>query len=456
MDRPSRDAAAPHWSARLPFYFGWVIIGIAFLTMAVSVTTRTAFSLLLPPLIGEFGWERGLVAGAFSFGFLAFAAISPFVGRLMDRRGPRPIIQAGALLMAAGLLLAPLLATPWQLYLTLGLLVGIGVNLMSFTAQSLYLPNWFVRRRGLAISIAFSGTGVGAILLLPALQSVIAEHGWRTACWALALLVVTVIAPLNLLVRKRPEELGLHPDGAAGPGTPAGRRHAANVVDPAWASVDWTLARAARTARFWWIVLGYVCALFAWYLVQVHQTQYLVEVGFSPMLAGWALGLVSAVAIPGQIGLGALSDRIGREWVWSAGCLGFVIAYLALLALEAGASLPLLVVVVVAQGLLGYALPAVMGPIVAEIFEGPHYGAIFGTITMALITGGAAGPFVAGIIHDATGSYRLAFLIAIACSLVSAAAVWMAAPRRVRVVPGRLRREFSAAPAAGRSPPADP
>ncbi|MBV8455405.1 MAG: MFS transporter [Acetobacteraceae bacterium] len=125
--------------------------------MAIGVTVRTAFSLLMPPLIGEFGWDRGLVAGAFSFGFLVSAALSPLVGRVMDRHGPRIVIEGGVCLMVVGLLLSPAVEKPWQLYATLGVLVGSGANLVSFTAQSLYLPNWFVRHRGLAISIAFSG-----------------------------------------------------------------------------------------------------------------------------------------------------------------------------------------------------------------------------------------------------------------------------------------------------------
>jgi MFS family permease len=81
-----------------------------------------------------------------------------------------------------------------------------------------------------------------------------------------------------------------------------------------------------------------------------------------------------------------------------------------------------------------------MGPIVAEIFEGPHYGSIFGTVTVALIGGGAAGPWIAGVIHDATGSYRIVFLLAAMCCVVSAAAIWIASPRKVRVVPGRTGR----------------
>jgi MFS family permease len=405
-----------HWSSYLPFYFGWLIVAVAFVTMAIGVTARTAFSLLLPPLIDEFGWDRGLAAGAFSFGFLVSAILSPIAGRVMDARGPRIVILTGALLLAAGLLLAPITERPWHLYATLGVLVGGGANLMTYTTHSQFLPNWFVRRRGLAISIAFSGVGVGAITLLPWLQSIIETEGWRASCWTMGLLAICVVAPLNLLVRKKPEDVGMLPDGAAPMGAAAGAR-GANVLDLGWASIEWTLARAISTSRFWWIVLGYFCALVAWYAVQVHQTKYLIEIGFKPLTAAWALGFVSVVAIPGQIVLGALSDRVGREFP----------------------SNTLLYLMVVAQGFLGYALTSVMGPIVAEIFEGPHYGSIFGTITVALIGGGAAGPWMTGVIHDITGSYRLAFVVAIVCCIVSATAIWRAAPRKVRPVPGRSR-----------------
>jgi MFS family permease len=172
-----------HWSSRLPFYYGWLIVCIGFVTMGVGVTARMAFSLLMPPLIDEFGWQRGLAAGAFSFGFLVSAVLSPIVGRVMDARGPRVVILTGVLLMTAGLLLAPSIERPWHLYATLGVLVSAGANMMTYTAHSQFLPNWFVRRRALAISIAFSGVGVGALVLLPWLQSIIVTSGWRASCW---------------------------------------------------------------------------------------------------------------------------------------------------------------------------------------------------------------------------------------------------------------------------------
>jgi MFS family permease len=424
---------------RLSFFYGWVIVAVAFVTIALGVTARTAFSLMFPPIIGEFGWDRGLVAGAFSFGFLVSALCSPLVGRVMDRRGPRFVIELGVLLMAGGLLAATQINTPWQLYATLGVLVGAGANCMTFTVQSQYLPNWFVRRRALAISIAFAGAGLGAILILPWLQTIISHDGWRASCLTLGVLTLVVLMPINLLVYKRPSDLGLHPDGDCVIGNARVQR-ASNIVDGSWAATEWTTRRALRTGRFWWLALGYFCGGFVWYAVQVHQTKYLVEVGFSPTQAAWALGLVAGVAVPGQIVLGAISDRIGREIVWTIACSGFAICYAALLALAGIRSQSLFYLMILSQGMLGYALTAIMGPIAAEIFEGPHFGAIFGIISLPLIGGGAAGPLVAGVLHDTTGSYNSSFVISILLCIVSAAAIWLAAPRRVRLVAGRAAR----------------
>ncbi len=424
---------------RLPFYYGWIVVAVVFVTMGICVNARTAFSLLFPPILAEFGWERGVTAGAFSFGFVVSGVLSPLLGRLMDRRGPRVVMEVGVALTAAGLLLAPWAHEPWHVYATLGMLVGAGTTFTGYTGQALFLPSWFVRRRGLAMSIAFAGVGAGSIVMLPAVQRIIEQAGWRTACTVLGIVAIVVLMPLNLLLRRRPEDLGLAPDGDAA--TPAGAAAArrVNVVDAQWAAIDWTLARAMRTARFWWIAFAFFGALFSWYAVQVHQTKYLLEVGFDARDGAWALGVVSLAGVPGQIALGWLSDRIGREVVWAIGSLGFVITYLALLALAAYPSVALLYLMVIAQGLLGYGVTSVLGAIPAEIFEGKHYGPIFGTLMVWALAGGAIGPWLTGVIHDHTGSYTIAFWIAIALSTLSAFAVWRAAPSGVRVVAGRVR-----------------
>jgi MFS family permease len=424
---------------RLPFFYGWIIIAVTFVTMAIGVNVRTAFSLLFPPILGEFSWERGVTAGAFSFGFVVSAIVSPLIGRLMDRFGPRSVMELGVALMSGGLFLAPLTKEPWHLYLTIGVLVGSGSICLGYSGQSLFLPNWFIRRRGLAIGLAFAGVGIGSMTLLPWVQLMIDRSGWRTACIAMGLLVLIVLAPINLFLRKRPEDMGLLPDGDAAPSA-SSPKPVSNVVDAAWTNIDWTLARALHTARFWWIAIGYSGGLYIWYAVQVHQTKYLLDIGFSPSVAVWALGAVSLLGIPGQILLGHVSDQVGREWIWSASCAGFAICFAALMALSQVQAMLLVYVMVFAQGALGYGLTSIMGAVVAEIFQGRHYGSIFGTIMVVALAGGAAGPWVTGVLHDLTGSYTLAFAIGICVSALSALAIWQAAPRKVRSVAGKLHR----------------
>ncbi len=168
--------------------------------------------------------------------------------------------------------------------------------------------------------------------VLPWVQVMIEQTGWRTACTAVGLVVLVVLVPINLLLRKRPQDMGLLPDGDQALTSSA--KHVSNVVDPVWASIDWTLARAIRTARFWWLALGLFGGLYAWYAVQVHQTKYLLDIGFTPGVAAWALGMVSLFGVPGQIFLGHLSDRIGREWIWTVSGVGFAICFASLIALE--------------------------------------------------------------------------------------------------------------------------
>jgi MFS family permease len=198
------------------------------------------------------------------------------------------------------------------------------------------------------------------------------------------------------------------------------------------------LSRALRTARFWWIAVGYFCGLYIWYAVQVHQTKFLLDIGFSSGVGVWALGVVSLLGIPGQIYLGHLSDRIGRESVWAISCGGFAVCFAALIALKYFPILPLVYLMVLTQGALGYGLTSVMGPVVLEIFQGKHYGSIFGTIMLTALAGGAAGPWVTGILFDRSGSYTVAFAACIVVSVLSAVAIWQASPGKVRAVAGKM------------------
>lgn len=442
--RGSEPDAGP--STGLPFYYGWVVVAVAFVTMGIGVNTRTAFSLLFPEILKEFGWPRAQTAGIFSAGFVSTALYSPLVGVTMDRFGPRIVIPCGALLVAGGLVLSTWVTAPWELYVTLGMLVVGASVVFSYIGHSMFVPNWFYARRGLAIGIAFSGVGVGSIVLFPAVQWVIDTSGWRTACWGLAGLLVAVVLPLNAIFQRRhPSDLGLAVDGGrAGDGEKQRHAEAAAVVDARWAATDWTLGRAAMTSRFWWLSGAYFCGLFGWYAVQVHQTKYLLEIGISPELAAFALGLVGLTGIVGQIGLGHVSDRLGREWVWSLASGGFALCYVLLLLLAAVPHPALVFLMVGAQGLLGYAMASVYGVMPAELFQGRSYGTVFGVISFFACLGAGAGPWVAGALQDATGSYEPAFWVALAVSLLSVGLVWLAAPRKVRLVSGQVARRRAA------------
>ncbi|HUJ75951.1 MAG TPA: MFS transporter, partial [bacterium] len=170
-------------------------------------------------------------------------------------------------------------------------------------------------------------------------------------------------------------------------------------------------------------------------LVQVHQTKYLVEIGMSPAAASFALGFVGLGGIVGQIGLGHLSDSIGREWAWTLAGLGYMLCYALLLLLRAYPWPVLMYAMVASQGMLGYGLASVYGAIPAEIFHGRAYASIFGSINMTAALGAGAGPWVAGLSQDLLGSYTPAFWLALAVSALSILSIWMAAPRR-----GGLRR----------------
>lgn len=143
------------------------MVAAAFATMGVGANVRTGFSLLFPPLLDEFGWSRAVTAATFSVGLLVATAGAPLIGWLMDRFGPRVVLPLGVVLVATGPGLATLARRPWHLYLTLGVLVAGGTVFVSYMGHSASLPHWFVRRRGLALGLAFSGVGVGAVLLLP-------------------------------------------------------------------------------------------------------------------------------------------------------------------------------------------------------------------------------------------------------------------------------------------------
>lgn len=438
--------------ARTPFFYGWAVVAIVFITMGIGVNVRTSFSLLFPSILNEFGWDRATTAAAFSIGFALAAILAPIVGKLLEFVAPRYLLSVSAITVSIGLILSTFATQPWHFYLTLGvLMVGTGI-VLTYVGQSMFLPNWFQRRRGLAVGIAFSGVGIGSMILMPLIQETISAEGWRDACWLMAGLLLVIILPLNFFFqRKQPSDIGLYPDGDAAPDQEQtrGQQAAADpVVDHAWVNTDWTIKKAMKTGTFWWLSLACSTALYVWYAVQVHQTKYLIEIGFSDLEAASALGLVGFAGVLGQIYLGNLSDRIGREWVWTISTAGFLLSCVLLLIMEHVPSAAMMYAMVILQGGLGYGVATVYGSMPADLFQGRGYGIIFGTISTLALIGGAVGPWLTGFFYDEAGNYHLAFYVIIGMSVVSILSVWLAAPRKRRLVAGQAQKRAARATAS--------
>ncbi len=252
-------ARKPSLAARLPFFYGWIVVAVAFVTLSIDVNVRTAFSLLFPPILHEFGWNRGVTAAMFSMGFISATLYTPVIGYGIDHFGPRYVMPFGVVLVSSGLALTTVSNEPWHFYVTLGVLAVGASTILGYNGHFTFLPNWFVRQRGLAIGLALSGVGVGSIVLLPWLQATIDQAGWRWGCWALAIMLLVMVVPLNVgFQRQRPEVLGLTPDGdhVSREDQQMGGTMS-HVVDQTWTGIEWTLPRAMKTTRFWWLAAGF-------------------------------------------------------------------------------------------------------------------------------------------------------------------------------------------------------
>jgi len=424
-------------------FFGWFVLGAAFFIATVAYSMRYSFSVFYPEILNEFGWSRADTAGAFSVNLLVYGIISPFVGILADRFGPRKVLVFGSVVLAVGLLALSQLHSIWQFYLLFGFIMAVGINASGFAVHYSYLPNWFILRRGLAFGVITAASGANNILA-SLYQRIISSIGWRSAYGVLAAIVVVAILPLvAFVIRRTPQDKGQLPDGVAGNLKGKGSNEAGYnradllIADKEWAATEWTLGRAFKANRFWFMFSSRFCFGFLVNLIMGHQPIYCQDVGFSAAFAAAVFGLSGFTLVVGNL-CGFISDRIGREVTYTIGMVGIVIGIFILM--TATASQPwLLYLYVIFWGLfLGVAGPAAFAT-QADLFSfgGRRYGAINGFFIFGYGIGGMIGPWLGGYIFDVSKSYDLAFIIVIIASIASCIFLWLAAPRKVRLVAGK-------------------
>jgi MFS family permease len=453
---PSRAGTGPDreqppiandWRTRLPVFYGWLIVAAAFGILGLNHSVWYSFAVFYVALLEEFGWSRGSTAGVFSLFVLVVGGSGIAVGRLADRLGPGRVLAGGSVILAAGLAACSRITELWHFYFFFGVIAGIGIAASGWVPAVTMLSLWFSRRLGAVAGIASSGIGVGILVMVPTIQWLITETGWRATYLILAATVLAGIFPTALLLmRGRPEELGLLKDGLGPaeedrqekplPGSLAAQR--SRVVDREWASRDWGIRAAVHTRRYWGVFAMFSLANIAVQMIFVHQVAYFVDGGYDRLVAASIVGLIGFISIGAKIGWGWVSDRIGRELTYTLGNV-FLLLGIALLIATSMVSFPPLIYFYTVAFTLGYAVAPPLGPaVVTDLFAGRNFGSIFGALSLAHGIGSATGAWFAGYVFDVTGSYLLAFGLAIIAAVASTAAVWVAAPGKVRRPPGRV------------------
>jgi len=412
-------------------YYGWIIVGVAMVSVAFWFGIRGAFSVFYVALLEEFHWSRGGAAGVQSMALITYTIMAPFAGGLIDRFGPRRVILPGIVLMALGLILCAWIESLVQFYFLFGVLAGTGATSIGVVSVTAILAHWFERRRGAASGLAVSGVGLGAFILVPLSQNFISLWGWRLAFVVLGLLALIVVLPLNaLFLKHKPQDLGLYPDGMGEGESPKGRRM--ESLDNTWSETDWTLTRAARTGRFWALMIFPFCVITGVYIVLVHHIRFLVDTGVDKMTAAFIFAFIGVISSAFRIFWGWLSDSIGREKTFTLGVICVCTGICLLLLLETTGKTDLVYFFVIFFGSgWGVTAPMFMS-VAADLFQGRRFGLIYGLVEGSIGMGCALGAWIAGFIFDITQSYQWAFILAASISMVSCVFVWLAAPRKVR------------------------
>ncbi|HEX78123.1 MAG TPA: MFS transporter [Dehalococcoidia bacterium] len=424
---------------RRGFFYGWTVLAIAFVIMAVGYALRNTFSVFYPAIVEEFGWgRRGSTALMFSITILVYGWVAPVAGGLVDRFEPRLVLSVGTCIVGGGIALCSLASTQWQFYLLYGVMVAIGLSMIGAAPLMAIISNWFVKKRGLVFGILSAGFGV-SLVAAPIAQFLISGFGWQAAYVIIGLFAIALIVPLCILfVRRSPREKGLLPDGllqTSSEPQPLDEPQGAAGLGGERTSTAGTLAWALKTRHFWLLFLMAFCILGVGEQIAIaHQVYFFRDVGYEPMRAATIYSVFGVVFVVGNL-CAYYSDRLGREKVFIASCLlsAGAVSLLFLITDTSQPWMPFLFAVCLGLG-LGAAAPVLFAT-VADIFQGRYFGSIMGCVILGFSLGGAIAPWLAGFLHDKTGSYFVTFLILLGCLVASAGLMWLVAPRKIRPVP---------------------
>ena len=386
---------------RAPFY-GWVVVGAAFVTHFLSYGTQViAFGLFLPAMADGLHVSRAALSGTFGLARLVSAAVAPVLGLLVDRRGPRLLLVLGTLSLAGGASVLAGAHTGWHVVVGYAVLMAVGGVALGELSADATVTRWFVRRRGRALAIATMGLSTAGIVIPLPLAYAITELGWRGAWLALAAAVLVLGTAAAVAMRARPEDHGLVADGAITAETPT--------------EASFTARQALRLPAFWLLLIGTNLGGLALFGVNIHLYSYLGDRGLAPATAAAVVTLLYVLHTAAKPLWGLIAERVHVRYCIAACYAGGGAGILILLTSSHVAAVLAFTVV---YGLTRGAQSFVTSLAWADYFGREAQGTIRGLAAPARFIASAAGPVLGGWLYDATGSYvqalvafALAFLL---------------------------------------------
>jgi len=409
------------------FFYGWYVVAASwvmlFLVSAVGV------GIFFKPILEEFGWDRATLSAVYTFAMLLFAVVTPFLGRFIDRFGPKVILFVSLATQTLSSTVNGLATGIWHIFTGRFL-----YEIKALQASQVLINRWFVKKRGRAQGIAATGLPIGALALSPLSQYLILTWGWRETMFFWAGVSFVILLPLTLLIRNSPEEKGSVPDGEPiDRATGIESKNDVSLPEITGASGH-TLAQAARSGSFWLISAAQLICGIGCGFMMTHIVIFATDFGYSEMIGASLLSVQGGLNLVGVLLTGHLSDRHARSKVLALThvirSLSFFIAVGFILL--GGAPLWMLYLAMALFGFGWFTTSPLTSGLVADLFGGLRMGTIIGVTMSCHTVGMALGTYAGGLTFELTGSYYWFFLVQAILELLAAGLAFAIKRRTIR------------------------
>ncbi len=403
------------------FYGWWIVLAGTVILFVASGIGFYSHGVILDPLRTLHGWSKATISSAVTLYFFTSGIMGMIIGRQIDRYGPKWVLIIGSLIIAAGFLLLGNIKTVWQLYV-IYFIMALGFSCTSLVPTNTLITNWFIRKRGFAMSLTNTGLSAGGIVLVPLASYIITRWGLQIALPVLGIIYGVVVIICTYFIKQRPSDINQFPDGTPQEAVSSGSH--SSVINYSSQMRVWTRFQAMRTIAFWSIVIAFLLALAGQIAFLMHQISFLSQyLGISG--AATAVSVTAGASIIGRLWLGTFVDRCDKRYVIMV-C--FLIQGIAVFTLAHYQHVVILYLGTLAFGLTMGNIIMMQSLITAECFGLVSFATISGLAGVFTMTGAAFGPSMAGFIFDATGSYQMAFTIFAVMSAVAILVIYYAKP----------------------------